>query len=253
MKPLILITNDDSLSAKGIYALIDSMKNLGQLVVVAPDSPSSGQSKAITVNSPIRISKTLEENGLTIYKCTGTPTDCVKLALDQILTRKPDLMVSGINHGSNSSISVLYSGTMGAALEGCVERIPSIGFSLCSFNPRADFSGAMKYANIIVKNVLKNGLPEGICLNVNIPETEDIKGVKICRQSRGYWEEEFVRREDPTGRQYFWLTGQFRNDEPDAEDTDEWALKNGYVSVVPCHADLTAKEYIKCLSEWNYE
>jgi len=253
MKPLILITNDDSLNAKGIYALIDSMRNLGELVVIAPSDPSSGQGKAITVNEPIRISKTLKENGLTIYECTGTPTDCVKLAFDQILERKPDLMVSGINHGSNSSISVLYSGTMGAALEGCIERIPSIGFSLCSFNPRADFSQAMKYANIIARNVLKNGLPEGVCLNVNIPETDEIKGVKVCRQSRGYWEEEFVKREDPTGRQYYWLTGQFRNDEPEATDTDEWALANGYVSIVPCQVDLTSKEHIECLSKWNYE
>ncbi len=252
-KPLILITNDDGVNAKGIRSLIAGVLPLGEVVVVAPDSPRSAQSSALTVATPIRVKKTEEDNNLTIYQCTGTPADCVKLALNQILNRTPDVIVSGINHGTNASISVLYSGTMGAALEGCVAGIPSIGFSLCSFDPRANFAEAMRYANLITEKVLQNGLPRQICLNVNIPHTTQVKGLKVCRQSEGYWSEEFLKRQDPTGRNYYWLTGEFINAEPMNDDTDQWALEQGYVSVVPVKVDMTAYELMSDLNSWFAE
>ena len=252
-KPLILVSNDDGVNAKGINALIESLKELGKLYVVAPDGPRSGQSSAITVNEPLRAKLIKEEENLKIYKCNGTPTDCVKLAINQILPQKPDLVVSGINHGSNASISVLYSGTMGAALEACVHGIPAIGFSLCNLSPKADMNQAMKYAFNISKLVLENGLPENICLNVNIPDVEDIKGIKISHQAKGKWVEEFVKKEDPYGRNYYWLTGSFKNYEPENKNSDDYALKNAYVSVVPCKIDMTDYASIDYLKKWNYE
>jgi len=252
-KPLILIANDDGVDSRGIKALVSSLRAEGEIYVVAPDGPRSAQSSAITVNNPIRARKIMEEDGLTVFKCSGTPADCVKLALDQLLPRKPDLLVSGINHGTNSSISVLYSGTMGAAFEGCINNVPSVGFSLCSLDPRADMTEAMNYATIISRQVLKNGLPEGICLNVNIPYEKNIKGVKICKQAKGLWTEEFMKREDPAGRDYYWLTGNFSSCESDDESTDECSLSNGYVSIVPCVIDLTAYHFMDTLKTWNYE
>lgn len=252
-KPLILVTNDDGVNSRGIQSLINCLRGEGNIFVVAPDGPRSAQSSAITVNEPLRARKILEENDLTVFKCSGTPTDCVKLSLNQLLPHKPDLLVSGINHGPNSSISILYSGTMGATLEGAVNNIPSIGFSHCSLDPRADMSEAMKYANIISKLALKNGLPDGICLNVNIPHDKEIKGVKVVKQTKGLWTEEFVKREDPNGRDYYWLTGVFKNTETEDEETDEFALNNGYVSIVPCKIDLTAHQFINTLKTWEYE
>jgi 5'-nucleotidase len=252
-KPLILITNDDGVSSRGIQALISCLEGVGHLFVVAPDGPRSAQSSAITVNEPIRARKIKEEEDLTVFKCSGTPADCVKLAVNQLLPRKPDLLVSGINHGPNSSISILYSGTMGAAMEGCVNSIPSVGFSHCSLDPRADMGAAMKYALNISKQVLQNGLPEGICLNVNIPNQKEIAGVKVVKQTKGKWTEEFMKREDPHGRDYYWLTGMFKNDEDHNPHTDEYALNNGYVSIVPCKIDLTDYDFIETLKTWNYE
>ena len=238
-KPLILITNDDGFRSKGINSLIEALKGIGEIVVVAPNSSRSGMSSAITVKEPIRIEKVWDEDGVTIYRCSGTPVDSVKIAINQLLGRKPDLLFSGINHGANTSVSVHYSGTMGAAIEGCVNRIPSVGISLNSFDRDADFEQAAVYAANIAKDVLKNGLPVGICLNVNVPEGKDLKGIRVCRQANGVWSEEFEKRIDPHGGVYYWLTGYFKDHEPESDETDEWALKNGYVSVVPCAIDVT--------------
>ena len=253
MKPLILITNDDGVDSRGIQSLIAALQDLGQLFVVAPDGQRSAQSSALTINNPLRAHKIMENESLTIFKCNGTPADCVKLGIDQLMPRRPDLVVSGINHGNNSSISVIYSGTMGATFEGCVGGIPSIGFSYGSPDARADMTGAMNYANLIARQVLENGLPEGTCLNVNIPHYKEIKGVRICRQAKGLWKEEFVKKEDPTGKEYYWLTGYFSCPDIDDETTDEWALGNGYVSIVPCTVDMTAYNFIDTLKTWNYE
>ncbi len=252
-KPLILITNDDGVEARGISALIETVRTLGKVIVVAPADAQSGMSHAITVKFPLRLTKLREEEDLTVYKCHGTPVDCVKMALNHLIQGKPDLLLSGINHGSNSAASVFYSGTLGAALEGCINEIPSIGFSLLNLSHDADFTTARHYVDIITKQVLQNGLPNTICLNVNIPdvEREKIAGIKICRQNRGYWREEFDKRTDPAGKHYFWLTGEFHNTEPEATDTDEWALNNNFVSIVPLKADLTSHETLATLYNWN--
>ncbi len=253
-KPLILITNDDGIEAKGLKALIEVVKPLGNVVVVAPADPQSGMSHAITVKYPLRVRKIHEEKDFIFYSCLGTPVDCVKLAFNQLLDEKPDLLISGINHGSNSSTSVFYSGTVGAAIEGCINSVPSIGFSLLSLNPEADFSATQSFAKIIIEKVLSNGLPKNICLNVNVPKLpiERIAGIKVVRQTKGLWKEEFDKRTDPLGRNYFWLTGRFQNMEPDALDTDEWALKNNYVSIVPLDIDLTCYETLKKLQNWGF-
>jgi 5'-nucleotidase len=244
MRPTILITNDDGLMAKGIKELMECMRLLGDVVVVGPDGPRSGMSSAITVSLPTRLHKVHEEEGLKIYRCSGTPVDCVKLALNVLFKdTKPDLLVTGINHGTNSSISVVYSGTMGAAIEGCINRVPSIGFSLCNHHPDADFKPILPFVKTITQKILDKGLPQGVCLNVNMPEGE-LNGIKICRQANGYWSEEFVRNLDPNGHPYFWLTGNFTNHEPDAADTDEWALTNNYIAIVPTKIDMTAYEAI---------
>ena len=248
-KPLILITNDDGFRSKGINSLVEALKPLGEIFVIAPNSSRSGMSSAITVKEPIRIAKVWEEKEILIYRCSGTPVDSVKIAINQLLPRRPDIVVSGINHGSNTSISVHYSGTMGAAIEGCFNGIPSVGISLKSFEPDADFTQAEIYAKTVVNDVLRNGLPEGVCLNVNVPDENNIKGVKICRQANGVWSEEFEKRVDPHGGSYYWLTGYFKDHEPDSEETDEWALKNGYVSVVPCMIDLTAYSFMDDLNK----
>jgi 5'-nucleotidase len=253
-KPLILVTNDDGIEAKGLRELIEVVKPLGKVLVVAPDEPQSGMSHAITVKVPLRIKKMKEEENLTIYKCHGTPVDCVKMAFNHLLKVKPNLLVSGINHGSNASTSVFYSGTMGAALEGCINEIPSIGFSLLNINHDADFTASKFYIDRIVRKVLKNKLPEMVCLNVNIPdgEVEKIAGIKICRQNKGFWREEFDKRTDPHGKNYFWLTGYFHNSEPNATDTDEWALSKNYVSIVPMLIDLTCHQSRKALEKWDF-
>ncbi len=252
-KPLILISNDDGVSAKGLNVLIETLQSLGNLFVVAPDGPRSGQSCAITANLPLRASLLKKSEELTIYKCTGTPVDCVKLALGNLMPHKPDLIVSGINHGSNSSISVHYSGTMGAAIEGAFNGIPSIGFSLCSHDLDADFSYSIPFIQFISAQILNDGMPFGTCLNVNIPTIQDIKGIRICRQAKAVWSEEFEERIDPHNGKYYWLTGFLKSSEPEAEDTDEYALQHGYVSVVPCKVDLTANEMFGYLNNWEKE
>jgi 5'-nucleotidase len=251
-RPIILVTNDDGVSAPGLVALAEEMESLGRVVVVAPDSPQSGMGHAITINDLIRLEKVPEKKDW--YQCSGTPVDCVKIAIDKILHRKPDLCVSGINHGSNSSINVIYSGTMSAAMEGAIEGIPSIGFSFINYSHEADLTGARNYSKVIARQVLKNGLPQGTLLNVNFPNipASKIKGVKVCRQARAKWEEEFDERVDPQKRKYYWLTGKFVNYD-EGEDTDEWALQHGFVSLVPVHYDLTAHHAMTFLSKMNFK
>jgi 5'-nucleotidase len=250
-RPLILVTNDDGIFAPGITALAKIASKFGDIVVVAPDKPQSGMGHAITINSTIRIQKSHYHKALMEYSCSGTPVDCVKMAVNHILKKRPDLVISGINHGSNSSINVIYSGTMSAAIEGALEGTPSIGFSLCDYSIEADFTQAEKFIAKIIEQTLKNGMPKGVCLNVNIPKlkAEDIKGIKVVRQAKANWVERFDERKDPYGRDYYWLTGEFVNFEPESLDTDEWALSNGYISVVPTQADLTAHSVLK---EFNF-
>jgi len=252
-KSLILVTNDDGITAPGIRTLINVAKTIGDVIVVAPDSPQSGMGHAITVDSTLQCDKVSKPNAKILeYSCSGTPADCVKLAIHEIMDRKPDLCISGINHGSNSSINVIYSGTMSAAIEAGVEGIPAVGFSLLDFNWDADFSQVEGFVETIIKNVLSNGLPNGVVLNVNLPKLkkESIKGIKICRQAKGNWVEKFDKRKSPMGKEYYWLSGEFTNLD-DGTDTDIWALENGYVSVVPCQFDLTAHHFLQDLNTWK--
>lgn len=249
-RPLILITNDDGADAPGIQILTRLMMQIGDVVVVAPDGPRSAQSNALTVTHPIRFKKIEEQEGLIRYNCTGTPTDCVKLALNEIVPRVPDLLVAGINHGSNSAINVIYSGTMGAVLEGCENGILSIGFSINDHSHEVDFSNFEKYVLQITNEALKNGLPKDTCLNVNAP-CGAIAGIKVSRQCDGRWTKEFAKRTDPQGKAYFWLTGYFENYEPQSEDTDEWAVDHGFISIVPTKIDLTAYEAMEAIKKWK--
>ncbi len=240
-KPLILVTNDDGITAPGIRALVEVAQSLGEIVVVAPDSPQSGMGHAITIHDPIRLHKADVFEGIEAYECSGTPVDCVKLAKNVILKgRVPDLCVSGINHGSNASINIIYSGTLSAAMEASLEGIPSIGFSLLDYAFNADFEQSKPFIKDIMSYVLENGMMEGNLLNVNIPNlrTEEIKGIRVCRQAEARWVEEFMENQDPRGQKIYWLTGKFENDDR-GEDTDVWALDNGYISVVPSMHDLT--------------
>lgn len=251
---LILITNDDGIEARGLKSLIEVVREFGKVVVVAPEESQSGMSHAITMKFPLRIRTVKNEEGLEIYSCNGTPVDCVKLAVHQLLGRKPDMLVSGINHGSNASVSIVYSGTMAAAIEGSINKIPSIGFSLLDYSADADFETSGIYVRRIIEKVFMNGIEKGICLNVNIPvgKEDELKGIKVCRQTDGYWQEEFDKRIDPDKREYYWLTGYFTNSEPLADDTDEWALKNKFVSVVPIRIDFTSYSRIEELKKWKF-
>ncbi|RIW13184.1 5'/3'-nucleotidase SurE [Algoriphagus lacus] len=255
-RPLILVSNDDGITSKGIRVLVSVMKKLGDVVVVAPDSPQSGMGHAITIGETLRLYEEDIFEDVLAYKSSGTPADCVKLAKHYVLKdRTPDLVVSGINHGSNTSISVLYSGTMSAAIEGALEGYPSIGFSLCDFSSKADFSHVEEWVEKIARQVLERGIAKGVALNVNFPpkRNEAIKGVKICRQADAKWQEEFAERFDPTGRKYFWMAGNFVNFDK-GEDNDEWAIANNYISIVPCQYDLTAYHAISQINkEWDWE
>lgn len=249
----IFLTNDDSYRSKGFEAAIEIARKFGRVIAVAPDAPQSGKSQAITIYNPLYLRKVRDEEDVTVYSLNGTPVDCVKMAFDHLLCdEKIDLAISGINHGSNAAVNVLYSGTMGAAIETTFYNIPSIGLSLTDHDLDANFEGAIKYGTQIIEAVLADDtLPRSLCLNVNVPNIpcEEIKGIRTSRQTKGYWREEFYKRTDPHGRDYFWLTGAFSNAEPQAEDTDEWALANGYVSVVPVQIDLTAYEQIEQLKK----
>lgn len=240
-RPLILVTNDDGITSGGIRALVEVASELGDVVVVAPDSPQSAMGHAITIELPLWLKKSTVFGDIEAYECTGTPVDCVKLAKNVILKgRTPDLCVSGINHGSNAAINIIYSGTLSAAMEASLEHTPSIGFSLLDFSHDADFEPAKPFVKHIISFILENGMEDGSLLNVNIPKlaTEDIKGIRVCRQANARWIEEFAQAQDPRGRTYYWLTGRFVN-EDEGQDTDVWALENGYISVVPSMHDLT--------------
>ncbi len=241
--PVILITNDDDVTAKGIRSLVEAVKDLGKVVVVAPNAPQSGMGHAITIGSPLRMSKVeiFKDLGVEAWQTSGTPVDCVKLAVDKILHRKPDLCLSGINHGANHSINVIYSGTMSAAMEAAIEGIPSIGFSLLDYAYDADFTAAKEVVRKMVTELLQQKkLDKHFLLNVNIPALppEKIKGIKICKQAYAKYDEDFDERKDPHGKKYYWLTGEFKNFDK-AKDTDVWALEHGYVSAVPVQFDLT--------------
>lgn len=249
-RPLIFITNDDSLLAKGIASLVQTASQFGDVVVIAPDKPQSGMGHAITLHDILRLTPSdIFGKAVQTFSCSGTPVDCVKLGIAEVLHRKPDLLLSGVNHGLNASTNVLYSGTMSAAVEGAMSGVPSIGFSLDSFDLEADFTVAQRVAARIIPTVLKNGLSEGVCLNVNIPDVkpEQFKGIKICKQAYATWEDRFDKREDQFGRPYYWLTGDF-DLQDSAEGTDLNALAAGYASVVPTQFDLTAHEVIAQLT-----
>ncbi len=255
MRPLILVSNDDSYSAKGVRCLIDRLLPFGDVVAVCPDAPRSGQSMAITVNDALKLSEVPDYHGAKMYKVSGTPVDCVKLAMHHILPRRADLVVAGINHGSNSAVNVLYSGTMGAAMEGCAFGIPSIGFSLTDHSADADFTPCFKAIDLLVKEVLEHGLPEDICLNVNVPnigKTPD--EMRLAVACRGKWNDEYREYTDPSGHKFYWLTGEYVNEEPDNEQTDEWCLSHGIISVVPICIERTAPitpstEWLRSISE----
>ena len=239
-RPVILITNDDDITSKGIRSLVEAVSDLAKVVVVAPDKPQSGMGHAITIGSPLRMNRVNLFNGIEAWQTSGTPVDCVKLAVDKILHRKPDLCLSGINHGANHSINVLYSGTMSAAMGAAIEGIPSIGFSLLDYNYDADFTASKQIVYKMVKAILNKKIDKNLLLNVNIPiaTPENIKGIKICRQANAKYKEDFIERTDPHQKKYFWLTGEFKNFDK-GKDSDVWALQNNYVSVVPVQYDLT--------------
>lgn len=251
-KPVILVTNDDGITAPGIAALVKAMKTIGEVVVVAPDSPQSGMGHAITVSEPLRLDEVKLFSGVRCFQASGTPADCVKLAVARVLHKKPDLVVSGINHGSNASINVIYSGTMSAAVEGAIEGIQAIGFSLVNYSHQADMETSVKVATKLARKLLADPLPHGTLLNVNIPDVEytKLKGYRICRQAVAKYEEKFDERTDPNGRKYYWLTGDFINHDH-GDDTDVWALDNHYVSIVPVQFDLTAHFAIANLKNWE--
>jgi 5'-nucleotidase len=251
-RPLIFVTNDDGITSGGIRKLIEIMRSIGDVVVVAPDKPQSGTAHAITIHVPLRLKEIVKEPGYEEYSCNGTPADCVKLGFKVVLKGHPDLLVSGINHGSNASISIIYSGTMAAVFEGAMSGVPSIGFSLLNYNADADFTPASDFIRSIANRVLREGLPNGICLNVNIPDVsrEELKGIKICRQAGGTWEEDFDERVDPVGLKYYWLKGIFVRI-GNGEDTDEYALENNWISIVPVQFDFTSHETVPLLKSWE--
>lgn len=253
-KPLILVTNDDGITAPGINFLVEIVREIGDVIVVAPDSPQSGMGHAITVNSTLYVNKITNENEVVQkFSCSGTPADCVKIAKNEIVKDSIDLCVSGVNHGGNSSINVLYSGTMSAAIEAGIEGIPSIGFSLADFSWNANFEPIRNHVKKIILAVLNKKMPEGVVFNVNFPKVDhenEIKGLKICRQAKAKYAEKFDKRISPFGKDYYWLAGEFLNLD-EGEDTDNWALKNGYASIVPVQFDLTAHHLIKELNNWE--
>lgn len=253
-RPSILITNDDGFFAPGLRHLIRIIRPLGKIVVVSTEQPMSGMGHAITIKTPLRLKNVVKELDYEEYICNGTPVDCVKLGEQVVLKRNPDLVVSGINHGSNASVNIIYSGTMAAVIEACIDGIPAIGFSLDDYSLQADFSHLDAFIARIAETVLDKGLPDGVCLNVNLPKKseEPIKGSRVCRQAHARWVESFDSRLDPRGADYHWLMGKFENDDK-APDTDVWALENNFVSIVPVKYDLTAYSQIELISGWKFD
>ena len=251
-KPLILISNDDGYLAKGINSLIEMVRDLGDVMVCAPEGARSGYATAFTAVSHLRLIPRRMEDGLKVWSCNGTPVDCVKLALNQFcVERKPDIIIGGINHGDNASVNVHYSGTMGVALEGAMKYLPAVAFSICDYSEDANFEPLRPLIRHITKKVINEGLPKGVCLNVNFPKGE-FKGVRICRMAHGTWYDECVKEHHPRGYDYFWMVGKYRNDEPDAEDTDNWALTHGYVAITPTQIDVTHHAMVQQMKTWDF-
>lgn len=253
-KPLILISNDDGFQAKGIRVLVDMLRDIADIMVCAPDGPRSGYALAFSANKPLTLTLRQKEPGLEVWSSNGTPVDSLKLALNQFFAdSRPDMIVAGINHGDNASVNVHYSGTMGVAMEGCMKYIPSVAFSICDYSADADFSPMRPIVRKVVEKVLREGLPEGVCLNVNCPATLTFKGVRMCRMAKGTWYNECVKQHHPRGYDYFWMVGAYKNDEPDQEDTDNWALNHGYVAITPTRVDVTHYEYLEELRKMNFD
>ncbi|MBP3787558.1 MAG: 5'/3'-nucleotidase SurE [Prevotella sp.] len=250
-RPLILISNDDGYQAKGINCLVDMVRDLGNVLVCAPDGGRSGYACAFSATVPLTLTLRHKENGVEVWSCSGTPVDSVKMALAELCKRKPDLVIGGINHGDNASVNTHYSGTMGVTMEGCMKYIPSVAFSLCDYRDDADFEPLRPYVREMVQRVLREGLPKGVCLNINFPLVETFRGVKVCRMAKGTWGNEVTRCHHPRGYDYWWMVGTYYNDEPDAEDTDNWALRHGYVAITPTQMDVTAYQMIKKMKDWE--
>ena len=250
-RPLLLISNDDGYDAKGIRELVEMLSDFGDIIVCAPESARSGYSCAFSATEPLRLCLREQREGLEIWSCNGTPVDCVKMALSEIVPRKPDMVIGGINHGDNASVNVHYSGTMGVTLEGCMKYISSVAFSLCDHRADADFSPLRLLVRQITERILREPLPQGVCLNVNFPLVDHYQGVRVCRMAKGTWGGEVEKRHHPRGYDYWWMVGYYTNDEPDAEDTDNWALSHGYVAITPTQIDVTAYEAINLVKSWN--
>lgn len=253
-KPLILISNDDGYHAKGLRSLIDMVGGFGDLLVCAPEAARSGFSCAFSATTPLRLKLRRKWEGVEVWSCNGTPVDCVKLALSELCgDRRPDLVIGGINHGDNASVNSHYSGTMGVTMEGCMKYIPSVAFSICDHSDDADFRPLEPFVKMITKKLLDEGLPKGVCLNVNFPVVERFSGVKVCRMARGTWGNEVVRCNHPRDYDYFWMVGEYTNDEPEATDTDNWALTHGYVAITPTTVDVTDYEMLRQMQSWDFE
>lgn len=252
-RPLILISNDDGYQAKGLQCLVDMVKSMGDIIVCAPESARSGYSCAFSATQYLLLNKRYEQENVAVWTCSGTPVDCVKLALEEVCTRKPDMIIGGINHGDNASVNSHYSGTMGVTMEGCMKYIPSVAYSLCDHRADANFEPLRPFVQSITRRVLNEGLPMGVCLNVNFPLTENFKGVRICRMAKGTWGAETVKCRHPRGYDYYWMVGAYTNDEPDQEDTDNWALTHGYVAITPTLSDVTHYGMLeKMRNEWTF-
>ena len=250
-RPLLLISNDDGYHAKGIRSLTEMLSDMADIIVCAPESARSGFSCAFSATLPLRLKQRRQMPGVEVWSCNGTPVDCVKMALSEIVPRRPDMVIGGINHGDNSSVNAHYSGTMGITLEGCMKYIPSVAFSLCDFSDDADFSPLRPLVRQIVRKVLTEGLPVGVCLNVNFPLADTFRGVRVCRMSRGSWRQELTKCHHPRGYDYWWMVGHYQNDEPESEDTDRWALDHGYVAITPTQVDVTAYQAVDLLRRWT--
>lgn len=250
-RPLILIANDDGYKAKGINSLVDMVRDMGDVLVCAPEGGRSGFACAFSATTPLTLTLRHREEGVEVWSCNGTPVDCVKMALAELCPRKPDLVLGGINHGDNASVNTHYSGTMGVTMEGCMKYIPSVAFSLCDYRADADFEPLRPHVRQMVQRVLREGLPTGVCLNVNFPLTSAFQGVKVCRMAKGTWGNEVTRCHHPRGYDYWWMVGQYTNDEPEAADTDNWALGHGYVAITPTQVDVTAYEALANMKDWE--
>lgn len=250
-RPLILISNDDGYHAKGINCLIEWVRDYGDVIVCAPERARSGFACAFSATTPLTLKLRRKQDGVEVWSCNGTPVDCVKMALAELCPRKPDLVIGGINHGDNASVNTHYSGTMGVTMEGCMKYIPSIAFSLCDHRDDADFEPMRPYVRQMVQRVLDEGLPLGVCLNINFPLASEFKGVKVCRMAKGTWGNEVMKCRHPRGYDYWWMVGTYHNDEPDAEDTDNWALNHGYIAITPTQIDVTAYEMLAKMKDWE--